>query len=164
MGRAIPGARLAGLESAARGLNGAELAERRRYGANDILAEDAGRWRALLGETLGDPMLWFLLGTALLFALLGDRAEALTLLLAVVPLLGMDAWLHRRTQASTAGLASRLAGTARVLRDVHERWETPARAESVYGVVFSGSLEDDSLAVDVAATAARRRALAGGDA
>lgn len=117
MRRAIPGERLAGLESPARGLNGAELAERRRYGANDILAEDAGRWRALLGETLGDPMLWFLLGTALLFALLGDRAEALTLLLAVVPLLGMDAWLHRRTQASTAGLASRLAGTARVLRD-----------------------------------------------
>lgn len=49
----------------------------------------------------------------------------------------------------------------RVLRDVVEHWETLERAHEVYGVVFSGSLEDDSLAVDDAATAARRKVLAG---
>src|SRR5690606_41405288 len=32
-------------------------------------------------------------------------------------LVGVAAYRHRRTQASTQGLASRLAGTARVLRD-----------------------------------------------
>ncbi len=49
---------------------------------------------------------------------------------------------------------------ARVLRDVLERWETPARALELHGVVFTGSRDDDSLAVDDAATRARRAALA----
>ena len=44
----------------------------------------------------------------------------------------------------------------RVLHDVLEKWETPQRAHEVYGVVFSGALDDESLAVDVAATAALR--------
>ena len=36
---------------------------------------------------------------------------------ASVPLVGMDAWLYRRTRASTEGLASRLAQQATVVRD-----------------------------------------------
>ncbi|MBV2134864.1 cation-transporting P-type ATPase [Pseudomonas sp. MAP12] len=127
MRRAIPLDRLAGLESPERGLSAAEVDQRQGYGANAIVEDAARHWSALAGETLRDPMLWFLLGTALLFGLLGDRAEALTLLLAVIPLLGMDAWLHQRTRASTAGLASRLAGTARVWRDGTLR-EIAARA------------------------------------
>ena len=47
----------------------------------------------------------------------------------------------------------------RVLKDVLERWETMARANDVYGVVFSGRVEDESLAVDSVATAARRAEL-----
>ena len=47
----------------------------------------------------------------------------------------------------------------RVLRDVAERWETPTRALEVYGVVLTGAVEDNSLAVDEAATAARRKAM-----
>lgn len=50
---------------------------------------------------------------------------------------------------------------ARVLRDVRERWETAERAHEIYGVVLSGSADDDTLAVDEAATQARRRAMAG---
>ena len=49
----------------------------------------------------------------------------------------------------------------RVLRDVVEKWETQERAHDVYGVVFTGALADDSLAVDEVATAALRKALAG---
>lgn len=48
---------------------------------------------------------------------------------------------------------------ARVLRDVAERWETPARAYEVYGVVLTGEIADDSLRVDEDATRARRKAL-----
>jgi N-methylhydantoinase B len=44
----------------------------------------------------------------------------------------------------------------RVLRDVLERWETLERANEVYGVVFSGHIEDESLAVDVMATQQQR--------
>ncbi len=49
---------------------------------------------------------------------------------------------------------------ARVLNDVLEKWETRARAHDVYGVVFTGSIDDESLAVDSAATVARRVELA----
>ena len=48
---------------------------------------------------------------------------------------------------------------SRVLRDVAERWETAARAFEVYGVVLSGTVDDDTLAVDLDATIARRRSL-----
>lgn len=47
----------------------------------------------------------------------------------------------------------------RVLKDVLERWETVARANDVYGVVFTGSIDDDTLEVDVSATSARRAEL-----
>jgi len=48
---------------------------------------------------------------------------------------------------------------ALVREDVLERYVSMAHAGDVYGVVFSGVVEDDSLAVDVAATAARRAGL-----
>ena len=50
----------------------------------------------------------------------------------------------------------------RVLRDVLERWETIERANKLYGVVFSGSVEDESLAVDVHATVRQRASIAAG--
>ena len=48
----------------------------------------------------------------------------------------------------------------RVLRDVLERYETADRARDVYGVVLTGSADDDSLAIDTAATDRRRSELA----
>jgi len=48
----------------------------------------------------------------------------------------------------------------RVLTDVLEGWESIEKARDVYGVVFTGKIDDDSLAVDVTATTARRGALA----
>jgi len=100
------------------GLSTRNAAERRaRHGTNDILPPVRhGAWR-LLVASLGDPMLWFLVVSAGLFALVGERAESLVLLAAIVPLFGMDAFLHGRTQTSTAALAARLADTADVTRD-----------------------------------------------
>ena len=114
----IPSERLEGLLGTDAGLTEAEATQRRaRHGRNDIVEAAPPAWWMLGRDTLRDPMLWFLLGTAALFIWLGDRLEAMILLLAIVPLVGMDAYLHRRTQASTQGLASRLASSARVLRD-----------------------------------------------
>jgi Ca2+-transporting ATPase len=70
-------------------------------------------------------MVWFLLATALLFLWLGDFVEAAVLAAALVPIGGMDAYLHRRTQATTEGLAGRLASVAYVVRD-GSRTEIPA--------------------------------------
>ena len=46
---------------------------------------------------------------ALAYLVVGNSLVAISLLLAMLPLLGMDAYLHLRTTASSAGLASRLA-------------------------------------------------------
>lgn len=105
-----------------RGLDAREVHERRaRYGRNDVLAGPRRSVLEVVRETAGDPMLWFLVGASGLYLVLGERTEGLVLLLAIVPLLGMDAVLHRRTRASTEGLQSRLAEHARVLRDGREQ-------------------------------------------
>ena len=113
MKRSVPLPRVADLLTTDRGLTADEVSSRRGlYGVNDIIEAPPGGWRDLARDTARDPMIWFLAATSVLFAALGDYAEALTLLVAMVPLIGMDAFLHRRTQASTQGLASRLAAPA----------------------------------------------------
>ena len=111
----------------AQGLDSAAVAAARQaHGFNDIVAEPSGGWLTVVCDTARDPMPWFLLVTAALFALLGQPGESWTLLLALLPLLGMDAYLHHRTLASAASLASRLASTACTLREGQWR-EIPSR-------------------------------------
>ncbi len=62
-------------------------------------------------------MLAFLLATGALYAALGERAEAWVLLLSAIPLIAMDAILHRRTQASLAGLRRHLVVASTVVRE-----------------------------------------------
>lgn len=50
--------------------------------------------------------------------------------------------------------------TARVLEDVLDSWISREAASEIYGVVLTGEIEDESLAIDIAATRARRRELA----
>ena len=47
-----------------------------------------------------------------------------------------------------------------LLADVVERYVSPETARDVYGVVVTGSIDDDSLAVDNSATAALRERMA----
>lgn len=116
--RPFPADRLDGLLAVDGGLSpDAAAARLLRFGANDIIETPPGRWLDLLADTARDPMLWFLLAVSALFAVLGDYLEAAILLSALVPLIGMDAYLHRRTRASTQGLASRLAARTKVRRD-----------------------------------------------
>lgn len=106
------------LTAADAGLTTAEARARRaRYGDNAIVERRRRRWRDLALDTARDPMIWFLAGTSALYGSTGQRLEALTLLAAIVPLIGMDVFLIGRTQASIEGLNTRLATTARVVRD-----------------------------------------------
>lgn len=101
-----------------RSLTTAEADVRRtQFGTNDIVESAPRPWWSLIQDTAKDPMLWFFAGTSALYAFVGQNTEALTLLAAIVPLIGMDVYLHRRTQASTEGLKSRLATTAVAFRD-----------------------------------------------
>lgn len=116
--RSIPLDRLEGLLGPEPGLTADEAAARRqRHGDNAIVETPPHRWRDLARDTAGDPMLWFLAAVGVLYAVVGDFREALVVLAALVPFVGMDAYLHRRTQASTEGLRGRLADSAIVVRD-----------------------------------------------
>ncbi len=117
MHRTVPIVRLDDILNSERGLTQEEVDARlKQYGRNDIVeAPASNRWTLLL-DTARDPMLWFLLGMAILFIFLGDTIEAAILFVAVIPLIGMDLYLHRRTRASTEGLSSRLAVQAKVVR------------------------------------------------
>jgi Ca2+-transporting ATPase len=118
MRRAVTKEKIAALEHAEDGLSTRAVEERRaRYGYNDIIETRPRGWLDVLRDTVKDPMLWFLALTSGLFAFVGDFTEALVMAGAIVPLVGMDAFLHRRTQASTQGLRSRLAENTSAFRD-----------------------------------------------
>jgi Ca2+-transporting ATPase len=110
--------RLQQLTSLDSGLSASEAAERRiQYGGNDIVEVPGKPWLDLARDTAKDPMLWFFLGTGIIYALVGQRVEAITLTVAILPLLFMDVFLHRRTSASIEGLKNRLATEAVVSRN-----------------------------------------------
>lgn len=92
-------------------------ARQSQYGFNDIIENPGNRWLELVIDTAKDPMIWFLIVTSLLFAILKNYNQSLILFLATIPLIGMDAFLHWRTQASTQTLSNRLATTATVIRN-----------------------------------------------
>ncbi len=118
MQRPIPNDPLIGMSHLAHGLDQEQVERQRaRYGSNDIVQAKSSTWFDLMRDTLRDPMVWFLAVTALLFFATGDYVEAAVLCVALLPILGMDAFLHRRTQVSSAALAQRLSSVATVLRD-----------------------------------------------
>jgi P-type Ca2+ transporter type 2C len=87
------------------------------YGRNDVVEVTTHPWWGLARDTAKDPMIWFFAATSALYAGVGQVVEAITLLVAIGPLVLMDVFLHRRTQASTEGLKSRLAERASVMRN-----------------------------------------------
>ena len=104
------------------GLGQAEAGElRTRFGSNLIAERRSKSLKDIVGDTATDPMLWFLAATSLIFALLGQLTDAMVLLLAIIPIVGMDFYLHRRTEASLKGLAGALATRARVIREGREQ-------------------------------------------
>jgi Ca2+-transporting ATPase len=122
MRHSIPSDRQINLTDQQRGLSSEEVEARRaRFGRNEILADRGAGLADLLRDTIRDPMVWFLILTALLFSWLGDYVEATILALALLPVAGMDFYLHRRTQASTSGLARQIASSAVVVRDSAQR-------------------------------------------
>lgn len=65
-------------------------------------------------------MIWFLVGIGTIFLITGEIGDAITLFVAILPLLLMDAVLHWRTQASTASLKGQLSSAVKVIRNSKE--------------------------------------------
>ena len=111
---------LKGIANRNAGLTDAEvISQRAAFGNNEIVEVTGHPWIELAKDTLKDPMIWFLLGIGTIFIFTGDTNEAIVLFVAILPLLFMDAFLHWRTQATTAGLRGQLASRFHVLRNDH---------------------------------------------
>ncbi|HJW33545.1 MAG TPA: HAD-IC family P-type ATPase [Holophagaceae bacterium] len=71
----------------------------------------------LLAEVLSEPMLLLLLGASLIYFLLGDPGEAMTMLAFVILIIAISFLQSRRTQRALEKLRDLSAPRARVLRD-----------------------------------------------
>lgn len=142
MFRSLPLKRInSSLESEWR-LTAKEVIKRReQYGRNDILEKSTHRWWQILRDTALDPMIWFLICASLLFGFLRQYSETIVLALAIIPIGGMDAFLHWRTHFSTSSLRAKLITYANVFRANEANKKIPA-AEIVPGDLIAVSAGD----------------------
>jgi len=100
------------------GLSTAEATARlARFGPNALDTEPP---RTLVGRLLDmarEPMFMLLVAAALLYIVLGDIVEGLTLSLFVLAVLGMTFWQEGRADAALQALRGLTQPQARVLRD-----------------------------------------------
>ncbi|WP_412471794.1 cation-translocating P-type ATPase [Halobacteriovorax sp. RT-1-4] len=109
---------LVGLTGTPNGLDEKEVSKQRlKFGPNEIVERIGNPWIDIIIDTLKDPMVWFLVGISAVFYLVGDYTESLILMLATLPLIFMDAFLHLRTQVSTAALRSQLSSKVILIRN-----------------------------------------------
>ena len=96
------------------------LNQRAQFGSNNIIEFSGNAFVEIFLDTIKDPMIWFLIGVGIVFALMNQLQEGITLFIAIIPLILMDAFLHWRTKSTTEGLKSNLTSEVKVLRDGKE--------------------------------------------
>ncbi|MHB8878990.1 MAG: cation-translocating P-type ATPase [Myxococcaceae bacterium] len=103
------------------GLSPGEAARRlREHGPNRLV--EVERW-ALLKEllhTVADPMALMLAAAAAIYLALGERRDGIILLVALVPVLGIDVLLETRSRKALKKLSAAVAPRARVVRGGRE--------------------------------------------
>ena len=87
------------------------------FGPNEILSSRLKSRLAELGKLFLDPMGLMLLGLSGLYAILGDRIDALILLIAWIPVTTVDVVLNLRASSALKALKAKLSPLAKVLRD-----------------------------------------------
>ncbi|VVE28108.1 cation-translocating P-type ATPase [Pandoraea terrigena] len=100
------------------GLSSAEvLAQRARFGWNVVDYAARRTWRLTLREVLREPMFLLLLAASAVYLVLGDAAEALTLLAFVTAIVFLTVYQSHRSAQVLDSLRELSAPRAKVLRD-----------------------------------------------
>jgi Ca2+-transporting ATPase len=116
------------LPAALSGLTPAEAEARlRACGPNRLVTEERWAWLKELLGILGDPMALMLAAAASVYLLLGETTDGIILLLALIPVLGVDVFLEARSREALKKLARLVAPRARVIRAGQEM-EIPTEA------------------------------------
>jgi Ca2+-transporting ATPase len=103
---------------AAPGLTAAKAARLLAEGGPNTF-ERPDRWRRVRAvvEALADPMALMLLIAGLVYFAVGEITDAVILLVALIPVLGVDVVLAARSRRALAALSAAVAPTAHVVRD-----------------------------------------------
>jgi len=109
------------------GLTSAEVKLRLvQFGPNAFAHEVRFAKLTQLLRTLADPMSLMLLMVGVVYLALGDTQDGVIVLVALLPVVGVDVFLDTRSNQALKKLNSALAPNARVIRDGQER-EVPTR-------------------------------------
>ena len=95
--------------------------QKEKFGTNNIAETQSRPFVELIKETFSDPMIWLLFCISVIFFFIGQTGEAISLFVAIIPLIFMDAYLHRRTQVSVDSLMGQLSSEAIVLRNGQQK-------------------------------------------
>lgn len=120
----------------------AALAE---HGPNDLSTSSTASWLRRMLRPFTDPMVLLLLVACPAYFALGETADAITTLVAIVPIVGIGWFLERRAERALAQLHQLSAPTARVLRD--GQWQTLPASQIVPGDLVD-VLEGDVVPAD----------------
>ena len=100
------------------GLTTAVAAQRLKdEGPNELSQRGRSSLLALLGSLLREPMIALLVGTGVLYALIGDASEAITLGASVVFIVGLTLIQEWKTERAVSALKDLTSPRAQVIRD-----------------------------------------------
>jgi Ca2+-transporting ATPase len=107
-----------GVDEGTRGLTAAEAARRlAEEGPNDLARPGAPSFLRTIVEVMKEPMLLLLVAAGIVYLLLGDREEAVALLLSAIVVIGITIAQERRTEHALASLRDLTSPRALVVRD-----------------------------------------------
>jgi Ca2+-transporting ATPase len=90
------------------------------HGPNRLVGRERAAWLKEAVGLLLDPMAIMLVVAAAIYFALGDRRDAVVMLAALVPVIGVDVFLEARSRSALKQLARQVAPRARVIRDGRE--------------------------------------------
>lgn len=115
-----------------RGLSSEAARERlQRVGRNEIAAAEREPWWKEVGEALTEPLVLLLIAVGVLYALLGELGDAITIFLVILAVAGIEVVNEARAKRAIASLGTLSAPTATLVRDGQAL--TVAAAELVPG-------------------------------
>ena len=135
-----------GMTSEFAGLTQAEATHRlRRDGPNELASQRRRSWLDRWGDLLAEPMIALLVAAALIYIVLGDLGDGLTLAVFVLAVIGLTLYQEGKSESSIEALRELTQPMAQVWRDGERR--SLASREVVCGDVLHVS-EGDRVAAD----------------
>src|SRR6185369_13218509 len=90
------------------------------HGPNKLVGRERAAWLKNAITLVLDPMAVMLFVAAGVYLLLGETRDAIVMLGALVPVIGVDVFLEARSRSALRKLAQSVAPRARVIRDDRE--------------------------------------------